>query len=1004
MPGFKEGVAEQTQKTEDKQSPSKPADDASKEDEESDDGEKTDSEDADKDDDSDEDEAEEETDPLVSINLNDVEMKSIIQTIGDWTGKPVIPTTEDVMKLKLTIYASEKLPRSKALSLIYDALRVKGFITEEAGDRIFLKPIAKAKFGSVPTLGFDEALARIEDKSQIVEKFFKLDNYSSAKMVEVITPLIAEYGHVTGIETTGTIAVIDTVENLMRIKRIIDQLDVPESEQITEKYFEIKNGDPAEIVQVLELILGVSNNNRRRGNNRSSGRATPAAAKGATQATSVVISSTEIPATLIPIPKHNWIIVRAAKVDMKRIAEWIEKLDVSETIEPEQTIIQVDFVDPMQVVRLVKDTLRDMPGSKLRTSVVVEALRDSKQIVILGSAENRKTIERLIAEIDLPSDDIFIDRTFKLKHADADQIKANIEGLYESIAGYSSSYSYSNRGRSSRSREVKPEDTVKAIAYPTMSQVTVIATEENMKKVANQIAEWDVPLDIEKDQYRLIALRNSDPVKMVDLLSGLFSEESDDSRGNLFRMIFGDGGGSESKKKIVGSLYGMLTFEPVPDTKKIIVISKIPQAYDVIEKLIKDLDSQEMAEVPKVITLKYADAEDLCDQLNAILNEPGTTATIRRKTRGLLVDSDSPVDAEGIKTADEDSANSAGEIKPWWNQQRRSTDEMPTSNLIGKIRFIPVHRSKAILVLAPPEYLGAIEQMIEELDQPGKQVMIKVVIVEISHSKMTSLGLLLSSNSSALGNIGENAIAALTTLSGATSRGSLDVSYSVTDLNILIDLLEKNVDAKVLNQPTLWTKDNEEAVFIKAQNIAFIVADQRDTTNVNSLNQTFEYRDVGVTLRVRPNITPERAVDITIYLEISTVEAEDINGQIATNKLDTTTNVIVEDGATIMLGGILFQTDSTVHQKIPLLGDLPLVGGLFSHDENVLRNNELLIFITPYVIDGEDTKPATTEYLDASRAKMEKMAGQMADFFDEELMQESEPEADADITESPSSR
>jgi type II secretory pathway component GspD/PulD (secretin) len=91
----------------------------------------------------------------------------------------------------------------------------------------------------------------------------------------------------------------------------------------------------------------------------------------------------------------------------------------------------------------------------------------------------------------------------------------------------------------------------------------------------------------------------------------------------------------DSRQKIVGSLYGMLTFEPVPDTKKLIIISQIPEAYDVVERLIQKLDARDEADVPKVITLKYADPEALCDQLNAILNEPGTTATIQRSVRGL---------------------------------------------------------------------------------------------------------------------------------------------------------------------------------------------------------------------------------------------------------------------------------------------------------------------------------------------------------------------------------
>ena len=120
-----------------------------------------------------------------------------------------------------------------------------------------------------------------------------------------------------------------------------------------------------------------------------------------------------------------------------------------------------------------------------------------------------------------------------------------------------------------------------------------------------------------------IALRNSDPVQMAELLGKLFSEE-EDSSSRFMRMIFmGDSG---TKKKIIGPLYGQLTFEPVPGTKKIIVISKVAEAYTVIENLIEELDSQEMAEVPEVIQLNYADPESLAERLNALFNESGTSA------------------------------------------------------------------------------------------------------------------------------------------------------------------------------------------------------------------------------------------------------------------------------------------------------------------------------------------------------------------------------------------
>ena len=926
-----------------------------------------------------------EEEPLESINLNNIEMKTIVQTLGEWTGKPIIPTSDEVMKTKITIYAAKKVPRSQALALILAALKAKGIIAEQSPDKIFLKPIATAKYGTVPTLPVDEPLARMMDKSQIVEKFFQLKNYSPTKLMSIITPLTAEYGHVTAMEDTGMIAIIDTVDNLIRIERIIKQLDVPESEQMVEKTFEIEYGDPLEIVQVLEFILDTENRSRSRG----PGAPKPSGSKpgsGAKPATSVVVQRGDIPVRLIPIPKHNWIIARASAEVMEQITKWITQLDRAETVQSEQTIIQVLYADVREIEATLDDTIRQMP-EHVRTNVIVEPLTQARQLIVFGSAENRKMIERLVAEMDLPRRDIYVEKTFKLKHADPDQIKENIDGLYGDSAmnsrsrfggyGYSSysRYGSSRYGRSSSDEE----NIVKVISYPTQSQVTVIASEKNMTKIDKQITEeWDIPLDIEKDQYRILTLRNSDPVQMSNLLTRLFSEDTS-STSSLMNFIFG-GRGSDTQKKIVGSLYGMMTFEPVPETKKIIVISKIPEAYDVIEKLITELDSQEKAEVPTVITLNYADAEDLCDQLNAILNEAGTQATLQRSSRGL---SEMQSDGSGGATSSGASGanTNAGTIIPWWTGQRGlRNEEMPTSNLIGQVRFIPVARSKAILVLSPPEYLEDIKAMIAELDKPGMQVMIKVVIVEVNHSSMTSLGVQLATGSG-VNAFADNAANILTALDYTGTIGSVKL-LTGTDINTMIDLLVKNVNAKILNQPTLWTKDNEEAVFIKGRQVAFIENAQGDSSNPAIINEAFGYKDVGLTLRVRPNITPEKAVDMTLNLIISQVEPDPVNGQLATSNLDTTTHLIVNNGQTVMLGGILFQNDSEIKRKVPLLGDIPVIGNLFRHTEKQLTNDELLVFVTPYVIDADslDAIPAdadTDTQLQEPFRKMEEIRRQL---------------------------
>jgi len=192
--------------------------------------------------------------------------------------------------------------------------------------------------------------------------------------------------------------------------------------------------------------------------------------------------------------------------------------------------------------------------------------------------------------------------------------------------------------------------------------------------------------------------------------------------------------------------------------------------------------------------------------------------------------------------------------------------------------------------------------------------------------------------------------------------------------------LMKRANARILNQPTLWTKDNEEAVFIKAQNIAFLGSEQADSTG-QSVTQTYDYRDIGVTLRVRPNITPEKAVDVTINMEISELGTEEYNNQPAVSKLNTTTNLIVKDGETILLGGILFQKDSTVRRKVPLLGDIPIAGALFSHEETLQTNSELLAFITPYVIDDRTSKEVARQ-IEEPINKMEAILAQLKEIFD----------------------
>lgn len=929
--------------------------------------------------------------PMEAVNLKDVEMKNIIDKIAQWTGKTVIPH-DDAMKQKVTIYAPEKMPRKKALEKIYSALRMKGYMIEEAGDTIFLKPLAGARLGVFPTVGPDEPLAAFENKDQIVQKLFKLANYPPAQMGQIVQPLVGEFGHVSADATTGTLLVIDAVGNLQRIEHIIQQFDVPEAGKAITEVIEIKYGDPSEIVQLLRMLLGESldggrgrrsfsgrvYNPSRPGGGQGGSPQGPGGAKNAA-ATSVTIPGSEIPIILIPETKRKWIIASGSKDDLKKIRDWVEKLDRAEPVQSEYETVAISYADPQEVADRIGRALDEMPGSSLRPSVVVQALQQSRQIMIFGRADLREMVKKLILEVDIPAG-TFVTENFQLKHADPEQVKQNLDSLYgENIPRYEYN-SYMRYGPGSRRT---PADTVKVIAFPAMQQITVIASAENMGKIKKQIEEWDVPLDVAAVKPRIIELRNSDPVQMAQLLTKLFSEENDTGR-SFFRMFFMDEGGDQ-RKKIVGPLYGQLTFEAVQGTKKIIVISKIPQAYDVIEQLVMDLDRQEMAESPHVVQVKYADTEDLAERLNAMFNEPGTSARIRRTTQGIGQYSmdETQGNQQGQNNARNTSNNtnqgggSATEYTPWWSSgARRTPNEEPISNVIGHVRFVPDPRSKSILVLAPREFQASIADTIKELDVPGKQVMVKAVVIEVDHQDLTSLGVQLSSNAAGTFSVGEDAITAVSQLEYLDQRGATKVGLT-TNITALVDFLVKKVNAQILNQQTLWTEDNEEASFFKGQKVAFQTNASTSETG-GRVTQSFEYQKVGMTLAIRPSITPEKNVDMVVTVLLSDLTGDQINSQPVRRVMETTTNMIVGDGQTLMLGGILFQTDSKIQRKVPLLGDIPLVGGLFRHNDVTKANNELIIFITPYVVgEGVEIPEATVHELEEPKQRLEQIQGEL---------------------------
>jgi len=610
---------------------------------------------------------------------------------------------------------------------------------------------------------------------------------------------------------------------------------------------------------------------------------------------------------------------------------------------------------------------------------------ESNQVAVLGNIALLQRIERLIASLDRPAAGAVSAETFRLRYADATVIKTNIEELFS--AGTSATrnrntniqnqggggFRFNTAQGSGDTPTAATSGELRVSANTQQNSVTVVADPAIMEQIRVQIeSQWDQPLPDEAVIPKIYDLKHSDPVKVRDLLQGLFGSSS-----STRTTTGGGGGGGQTQttsgtSQGVGRLAGQFSFQAIPEAGRLVVVAKSPDNLSVIDKIIEGLDQPQSVGLPIVVELKHASAEDLAEQLNTLLALDGTLASIRRAESGLSNSSatSSPFASDQTDTsaATQDTNTSQDSIGFWWQRSRPPTDRRNASSLIGQLRIVPVWRQNALLVATPPEYTESILKIIDQLDQPGRQVLISAIIAEISRDDAESLGLRWS-NQTITPNRPDNAIgvglnSANTQNNFISSLFDTSVLNANTNVNLLLQALAQKTDVSILSEPKVFTSDNQEAEFFDGQDIPFITDSQ--TTDTGTQNQSFDYRAVGIQLRVRPRITVRSDVDLRVNVELSSITpGQTLFGGFIVDRRETTTQLIVRNGQTIVISGIMRSEDSETIRKVPLLGDIPLLGYLFQSKDKAKVNTELLVFITPIVVNNpQDSDTVNEPYRD----------------------------------------
>ncbi len=646
----------------------------------------------------------------------------------------------------------------------------------------------------------------------------------------------------------------------------------------------------------------------------------------------VTRGETKDPVTVIADAKVNALIVGAAPQDMEMVRMLIARLDIEPAARGRTVQVyplhQADATATANTIRGLYQS-QGVPDTALPGISVDERIN---AIVVAGGQADQEHIADLIRQLDTETVARVTEiRVFTLEHADATELS---KLLTEALTNKPKAMTDESQSRQNILQFItQRQDGRQVIARALQEGVlitpdartnslVVSAPSQFMNLLDSLIRKLDTTVSTAA-QIRVFTLNNADCQRMGQVLTELFrlqqSTPSDMRSVNYTLAASGPDGKAATVN--MGTVAQRALSVTVDVRTNSLLVGGTDEYVEMVGRVINELDSVPAQErVTKVYRLRNARALDIESALTSFLDQERQRLTSTLGTDGLgavqrLLEREVAVVA--VK-----STNSQG-------------------NEVGS----------TLLISASPRYFKTIYEVIQELDRPPAQVLIQVMLAEVQLTDETDLGIDWNFNAS----IDGTQVDAGTNLGVGANIGNTGFNLQVSshNLNFFLRALQAQGRTEILSRPQILAADNEEAFIHIGQDVPFLT-DVRISEEGTTLS-TVQYQEVGTILRVLPRIGDDGTIRLEVNPEISSLSESTVQispGLNATviNRRTAKTTVTVQDGQTIIIGGLITTEDSKREDKVPILGDIPGLGWLFKRSSIVKDRTELLIILTPHVL------------------------------------------------------
>jgi general secretion pathway protein D len=505
---------------------------------------------------------------------------------------------------------------------------------------------------------------------------------------------------------------------------------------------------------------------------------------------------------------------------------------------------------------------------------------------------------------------------------------------------------------------IAPNNTISA--YPANNTLVITDYAENLRRLARIIEAIDSPATSE--------------VEVVPLKYGLATDV-----GAILNKALDESARSSGQAADAGQRVSVVA---EPRTNMLILRAASRARLNQAKELIAHFDEPNLTPGNiNVVYLRNAQAVKLAPLLRAVLSSDPSFLQ-QAAGSGLTV---SPISSSlggqsGTTQQQSPQAQPAQQANPSGTSYGSSGGGGTTGAVAGMIQADPATNS--LIISAPEPLYRNIRAIIDRLDVRPAQVMIESLVVELSGQKAAEFGIQwqalngltdtngnnlhfaggtnFGSGSSNIVGLTQNITSPAPGLNIGVIKGQINIAgATITNVGLLARALQTVANTNILSRPNIQTLDNEEGKFLVGQNVPFVTGSYSTTasgsTSSSSVNpfQTFERRDVGLQLSVKPQISEGGTVRLAIYIEDSSVVAGTSGTDTVLNKRSFQTNVLVEDGSFVVISGLIQDQADETQDKVPILGDIPLLGRLFRYDKRDHTKTQTMVFLRPTIIRDE---------------------------------------------------